>query len=167
MTEPVRSEDLLSAYVDGELGDAEREAVEGQLASSPDWRSVLGDVAEVRDLVRALASREAPSGFWAELLAAGPLVVGPHAVGPHAVGPHAVGPHAVGSARRTRTIRGVAWLGGAAAAAAVVAASVLPAASRVAPRVPALVDSHAARASVADDPIGHLAPGARPVSFRR
>ena len=157
MTEPVRSEDLLSAYVDGELGDAEREAVEGQLASSPDWRSVLGDVAEVRDLVRALASREAPSGFWAELLAAGPLVVGPHAVGPHAVG----------SARRTRTIRGVAWLGGAAAAAAVVAASVLPAASRVAPRVPALVDSHAARASVADDPIGHLAPGARPVSFRR
>ncbi len=62
-------------------------------------------------------------------------------------------------ARRGR----VAW-----ALAAVVAAAVamfLPREPQVAPSLPSLADSHAARASVTGDPLSHLAPIAVPVRF--
>jgi anti-sigma factor RsiW len=62
-------------------------------------------------------------------------------------------------ARRGRA----AWALAAAVAAAV--ALVLPREQDVAPSLPSLADSHAARASVTGDPLTHLAPIAVPVRF--
>jgi anti-sigma factor RsiW len=68
------------------------------------------------------------------------------------------------AAPRATTRRGrAAW-----AAVAVVAAAVamfLPREPRVAPSLPSLADSHAARASVTGDPLTQLAPIAVPVRF--
>jgi anti-sigma factor RsiW len=61
--------DMLSAYLDGELTDAERATVETQLASSPEWREELTEVRAARDALRGLPEREAPSGFWDTVLA--------------------------------------------------------------------------------------------------
>ena len=36
--------DMLSAYLDGELTDAERAAVDAQLEASPEWRDELAEV---------------------------------------------------------------------------------------------------------------------------
>ncbi|MDQ3946435.1 MAG: hypothetical protein M3357_15045, partial [Actinomycetota bacterium] len=62
-----------------------------------------------------------------------------------------------------RPRRRAAWALVAAAASA--AALFLPREPSVAPVLPALVESHAARASVTGDPLSHLAPIAVPVSF--
>jgi anti-sigma factor RsiW len=62
-------------------------------------------------------------------------------------------------ARRGRA----AWALAAAVAAAV--ALVLPREPDVAPSLPSLADSHAARASITGDPLTHLAPIAVPVRF--
>ena len=63
------------------------------------------------------------------------------------------------AARRGRT----AWALAAAVAAGV--AMFLPSEPDVAPSLPSLADSHAARASVTGDPLTHLAPIAVPVRF--
>ncbi len=70
----------------------------------------------------------------------------------------------VGTAPRATTRRGqVAWAAVAAVAAAV--AMFLPREPDVAPSLPSLADSHAARASVTGDPLTQLAPIAVPVRF--
>ncbi len=56
--------DMLSAYLDGELTDAERAQVETQLESSPEWREELAEVRAARDALRGLPERDAPVGFW-------------------------------------------------------------------------------------------------------
>ena len=61
--------DMLSAYLDGELTDAERAAVDAQLASSPEWRAELAEVRAARDALRGLSERDAPAGFWDAVLA--------------------------------------------------------------------------------------------------
>jgi hypothetical protein len=61
--------------------------------------------------------------------------------------------------RRQRAV----WAAVAAVAAAV--ALVLPREPQVAPSLPSLADSHAARASVTGDPLTQLAPIAVPVRF--
>jgi anti-sigma factor RsiW len=63
-------------------------------------------------------------------------------------------------ARRERA----AWALAAAVAAAVLA-MFLPREPQVAPSLPSLADSHAARASITGDPLSHLAPIAVPVRF--
>lgn len=57
-------DERLSAYLDGELGPAERAGVDELLAGSQEWRSALVEVAWARDAVRHLPRREAPPGFW-------------------------------------------------------------------------------------------------------
>ena len=56
--------DMLSAYLDGELTDAERVAVDAQLEASAEWRDELAEVRAARDAVRGVSQREAPAGFW-------------------------------------------------------------------------------------------------------
>jgi anti-sigma factor RsiW len=112
-----RPDDRVSAYLDGKLAPEERAQVDQLIARSPQWRDALSEVTAARDALRGLPSRDAPPGFWEELLAGeAPVVVLP------------------------RRFRGrAAWRGlgaAAAAAAVVVAALVVPTEDGERPRRP-------------------------------
>jgi anti-sigma factor RsiW len=140
-------DDRLSAYLDGELDAVEREAVDGHLNASPEWRAELDEVAYARDALRGLPTHEAPTGFWEGVFS----------------------PELTRARRRSRSrwtrIAGAAT--GVAVAAVVVASLVMPSSERVTPRVPALSDSHAVRTSVADEPVSQLATLSMVTPFRR
>ena len=141
-------DDRLSAYLDGELDPAERQAVESYLAASPEWRAERDKVAWARDTLRGLPAHEAPSGFWESVRA--PEMTRARA------------------RRRSRASRVAVWAGAAAVVVAGVTASLrIPSPSRVTPRVPTLSDSHAVRSSVADDPVGELATLSMITPFRK
>ena len=131
-------DDRLSAFLDGELDAAERQAVESYLAASPEWRGELDEVAWARDALRRLPVHEAPPGFWEAALA--PELTRART-------------------RRTRRASRIAVLSAAAAAVAAIVTAVLvvPSPDRVTPNVPAVADSHAVRASMTDDPLRRLA----------
>lgn len=146
---PEPTEDLLSAYLDGELEPAERVAVEARLTASPEWRAVLEEIRAARAALRGAPAREAPPGFWDDVLHTGP--------GASRSVPATVRP------ARGRT----PWLAaGAAAAAVLVAVAFVPKEQRVKPDVAAVSAQHGAQLSDAGDPIGALAQMARPVRFR-
>jgi anti-sigma factor RsiW len=140
-------DDRLSAYLDGELRPDEREAVEGFVAASPEWRAELDDVSWARDTLRRLPAHEAPPGFWEAALS----------------------PELALARGRRRRVPRMAGLGAAAAAVAaiVTAAFVVPSPDRVTPKVPAVADSHAVRASVTDDPVTQLAGVSLIAPYRR
>lgn len=140
-------DDRLSAYLDGELDAADREAVDGYLATSPEWRTERDEIAYARDALRALPTREAPPGFWEGVLS--PELTRARAK------------------RRSRWPRVTAAATGVAVAAVVIASLVIPSANRVTPRVPALSDSHAVRTSVSDEPVSQLATLSMVTPFRR
>jgi anti-sigma factor RsiW len=145
------SEDLLSAYLDGELDTETRSAVEARVADIPAWRDVLGDVRAARDAVRGLPEVDLSPEAWRAVLAnvaadeAAPLTAAPGHVNP----------------LRARARRAPArWVGlgaAVAAAAAVVAVVVVPGPDRVTPKVATFTTEHSARASVASDPVSSLA----------
>jgi anti-sigma factor RsiW len=147
MTPP--SEDLLSAYLDDEVTADERALVEQRLGESEEWRAVLDEVRSTRDLLRRLPVRDAPDGFWDELLSDDPAPVSDL------------------DARRRRRNRVVSWIAGAAAAAAIAAVIFVPGETRVKPPVGTLVAAHAARSSVSEEPLSQLAPVATPMRFRK
>ncbi len=62
-------DDLLSAYLDDELDAAGRAGVEASLTEDDGRRAEIDAVAEVRALVRGLASPAPPAG-WIEALTA-------------------------------------------------------------------------------------------------
>lgn len=138
MSEHPAPDDRLSAYLDGELDPAERQAVESYLAASAEWRTELDEIAWARDALRRLPVHEAPPGFWDAALA--PELTRARA-------------------RRARRVPRIAGLSGAAAAVAamITAALVVPSPDRVEPDVPAVADAHTVRASVTDDPMTQLA----------
>ncbi len=138
-------EDVLSAYLDGELSAHERAAVERELAASPSWSAILREVREVRAAVRGLPVPEPPEDVFERVLRE-PVGV------------------ASGSTRR-RVLGPWRWAAGGAAAAAVVVAFAVPSPHRVTPSVPNQVDSHVTRASLTQDPIMELAPVGQPVRF--
>ena len=134
-------EDLISGYVDGELTPEQRAAVDQELATSPGWAAILAEISDVRSRVRALPVPEAPSAFWDVILEGG---------------------HPVGRTRR-RFGGPLGWVAGSAAAAVVVVAFLVPSPHHASPSVATLVDSHATRSSLSQDPITQLAP----IGFRR
>ena len=129
--------DTLSAFLDDELAPAARREAQAHLDGCGTCRAELEVVAFARTSVRSLPVRPLPVAY--RDLDRGVVVLRPD--------------------------RRVAWA--AAAVAAAVAALMLPHEPGVAPALPALVDSHAARASVTGDPLSQLAPIAVPVSFGR
>ncbi len=149
---PLINEDLLSAFIDGELDVDTRMAVEARLAESAEWRAVLADVAAARDAVRALPVREPRPLFIESLIATG------------ATG---VSPAKQRAPRRRGPMRWAAAGAAAAAVAAGIAVFAVPGPSTTAPKVPALTDSHAAQASQLDDPVSQLAPVSAFKGFRR
>ena len=141
-------DDRLSAYLDGELDTAERDAVDGYLAESSEWRAERDEVAFARGALRGLPMHEARPGFWEEVLS--PDMAEARA------------------RRRSRVPRLTAAATAAVAVAAVVVASlVIPSPNRVTPRVPALSDSHAVRTSVSDEPVSQLATLSMVTPFRK
>jgi anti-sigma factor RsiW len=152
--------DLLSAYLDGELTDAERATVETQLEASAAWRDELAEVSAARDALRGLPQRDAPGGFWDAVHAAVTAADDEHDLADHEV----VVP--ITTARSTR--RRWAWLAASAAAvAAVVAIIVVPHRSQVSPNVAAVVAQHGAQGSDNGDPVSLLAPVGPLAGFRR
>jgi anti-sigma factor RsiW len=134
------NDDMLSAYLDGELTDEERAAVEARLAESPEWRAQLAEIDEVRHLVRGMPVRNAPPG-----------VLQPPAVDPRAP---AAGTATVSPLRRHwRPVAAVA----AVAAVLVAIVVVTPHRATTHPSVAALANEHAARASEGGDPVTGLA----------
>jgi anti-sigma factor RsiW len=142
-------EDLISAYLEGEVTPDEGAVVERRLAESGEWRAVLDEVRATRELLHGLPTRDAPTGFWDSVL--------------HADIAPPIDLERQRAKRRGK--RAITWLAGAAAAAAIVAVVTIPQESRVKPAVATLVSRHAVRSSVTAEPVSELAPVAKPVEL--
>jgi len=153
--------DMLSAYLDGELTDTERAEVEARLAESPEWRAELDEVRGARTMLRSVAQRDAPEGFWDSVLA----------------GVSAAEDSPVEAAETDAPVvsldekrRGPGrWIATAFAAAAAVALAVIivPSRDSVRPDVAAVVVQHGAQGSDHGDPIGTITPVGPLAGFRR
>jgi anti-sigma factor RsiW len=165
---PRLGEDLLSAFVDGELDDAQRAAVQARLERDAAWRHILEDVTVARAAVRDLPEREPPSGFWLRVLTSVAEVAESDRTDAD-LARAASGPAAVVPITRASPRRSPRWAAMAAAAVAVAVGVAVAAPEhhqRVSPSLPALVDSHAAASSLqSSDPLSNLAPAAVPVGF--
>jgi anti-sigma factor RsiW len=158
--------DLLSAYLDGELDDPTRAEVDARLASSPEWRAELDEVRGARTMLRTVAQREAPDGFWDAVLAGvaadaadpAPPVVDDDLADAAAVAPVVgIEEHRAERDRRRGPGR---WVATAFAAAAAVALAVIivPQRDTVTPDVAAVVVAHGAQASDHGDPVSTITP---------
>ena len=67
MNEPEKHDEQLSAYLDGELSAAERQAVEDRLAREPDARALLEGLRQTSNLVAALPRASAPASLPADV----------------------------------------------------------------------------------------------------
>ncbi|HEY3672773.1 MAG TPA: zf-HC2 domain-containing protein [Acidimicrobiia bacterium] len=153
--------DMLSAYLDGELIDAERAEVDAQLQSSPSWREELVEVRAARDALRGLSARDAPAGFWDAVHAYVAADADEEVIDDEVV---VVPITAAPSHPRRRW----AWIAASAAAvAAVVAIVVMPHRTEVSPNVAAVVAQHGAQGSDNGDPVSMLAPVGPLAGFRR
>ena len=151
--------DMLSAYLDGELTDAERAAVEAQLEASAEWRDELAEVRAARDALRGLPEREAPPGFW-EAVHAHVAADDDDLVDDEVVVPITAAP--------SHPRRRWAWIAASAAAvAAVVAVVVVPHRNEVSPNVATVVAQHGAQGSDNGDPVSMLAPVGPLAGLRR
>ena len=142
--------ELLSAYLDGELDEAETARAGARLAADHGWRAELDALRLVRDRVRSLPEREPPAGFIDQLVRAGRSDLARRSDTVHA------------TMRRTRRLAASA-----AAAAAIGVAFAVPSTESPTPVRPAIdesADGHAVNAALADDPISQLAPAAIPAS---
>ncbi len=155
------NEDLLSAYVDGEVTDEQRALVEARLAESSSTRALLAEIEAARDAVRALPMRDAPPEFWVRILDGTGLDA-------DAVIADVPAPVVSLESRRTsRLPRWVAVAGGAAAAAVIAAVVFVPGPRQVDPPVASFTEAHAVRNSLDADAVSSLAPVALAAGFHR
>jgi hypothetical protein len=117
------------------------------MAESAEWRAERDEIAYARDALRALPTRQAPTGFWER-------VFSPEL-------------NRARAERSKRWPRIAAAASGVAVAAVVIASLVIPRPDHVTPRVPALTDSHAVRTSVSDEPVSRLATLSMVTPFRK
>jgi anti-sigma factor RsiW len=163
--------DVLSAYLDGECTDAERAEVEARLAESAEWRAELEEVRGARTMLRSVAERDAPGGFWESVLANVAAADDTDADGVEAGGVEAGDDEHENTvvsidAKRRGTGR---WIATAFAAAAAVGLAVIivPHRDRVDPDVTAVVVQHGAQTSDHVEPIGTITPVGPLGGFRR
>jgi hypothetical protein len=76
-----RDVELLSTYLDGQLGRSESVRLETRLESEPELRAVLNDLRHSRGLLRRLPSRRAPRNFTLSPRMAGLRPPAPRAFG--------------------------------------------------------------------------------------
>jgi len=152
---------MLSAYLDGELTDTERAEVEARLAESPEWRAELDEVRGARTMLRSVAQRDAPEGFWDAVLA-GVVAADDSPVDAE----ETAAPVVSLDGKRRGPGR---WIATAFAAAAAVALAVIivPSRDSVRPDVAAVVVQHGAQGSDHGDPIGTITPVGPLAGFRR
>lgn len=62
-TPTFRDVELLSAYLDGQLSQADSARLESRLKADPDLRAVMDDLSQSRTLLRKLPQRRAPRNF--------------------------------------------------------------------------------------------------------
>jgi anti-sigma factor RsiW len=168
--------DMLSAYLDGELAHAERTAVEARLAESPEWRAELDEVRGARTMLRSVAERDAPPGFWEAVLAGVVTDDDRDAVDDDSMEVTAVAASAVANRvvsieeKQAEKRRGPGrWIATAFAAAAAVALAVIivPHRSEVSPDVTAVVVQHGAQGSDRGDPVSTITPVGPLAGFHR
>ena len=160
---PEMDDELLSAWLDGELADDQHAALGAVLEGDPAHRAALAELDRTRALVRRMPMQEPPAGFLASLLEE-PITSVTH----------------LDAARDLRRDRGpdqradrhgarrvTAAVAGIAAAAAVVIAVVVPGVSRVQPALATDVRVHQAGVAASGDPVSGLAPLAHPPRFGR
>jgi anti-sigma factor RsiW len=114
---------------------ADEPAVRAHVAGCPVCAAELAQIREVRALLRGLPVVEAPFGFYERML------------------------------RRKGGRRGLVGVAAGVAAAIAVLTLVTPQQGDVQPPVADMVETHAATASVAGDPVSQLVPAATPVRF--
>jgi len=149
--------EILTALLDGELGQAEAAAATGHVSACAACGNELEGLSATRSLVRALPLLDPPAGLVEGLLGAPPAP----SVVPAPLGTTI--PLLVPSGGRRARL--AVWMAGAAAAGALVMLSTgSRAEAPVQPPVASFVDAHAT-AAVAGDPISSLAPVAVPASF--
>ena len=139
MTEPEHLGDLLSALVDGELDAADEAQARAHLAGCAWCQAELTWITEGRDAVRGLPAVEPPFGFYERM-------------------------HL--RRRPGWWQRGVGAVAAGGVAAVLLVNVLAPKPESVEPKVTDLVQTHAASASVAGDPLSNLVPAGVPVSFR-
>jgi hypothetical protein len=148
---------LVSGYLDDEISDDERAFVEARLVDSQEWRDELEAVRVARDAVRALGTREAPAGFWADVTSA--VEAQPEAQPDVADEPETSVVRITAATGKRNRRRAVAWVAGATAvAASLVAMFMIPGRSQVRPNVTAVATSHGATSAKVGDPISGLVP---------
>lgn len=148
------SEDMLSAHLDGELSDTDRDRVERAVTADPALAAVLDDVRVAREAVRALPPRDIPPGTWDEILdAVNSSTVVSKPVGDDTPG----GPTHLGDRRRPRVAR---WVAVGAAAAAALALFVVPGRDSPdgTPPIDEITDNAAVARTGASDPVTGLGP---------
>jgi anti-sigma factor RsiW len=139
--------DLLSALLDGELDGPIAAAAQAHLGTCAICTVELDDVRLARTWVRELPALEPPAGFFERVLEDSEGSPSPR--------------------RRGSWWAAIGALAASAAAAVALVGLASPREPSVTPPVARLVEAHATRASVGDDPLSHLAPIGIPVSFRR
>ncbi len=145
------TEEMLSAYLDGELSEPEIDRVEGAVRNDPGWAATLADISAVRSMLRELPVREAPPGVWDTIVEG----VSRESVSEDSVSEDSSAPV---SLFRSRTAR---WVAAGAAVAAALALFVVPGTDTPDPANPPLeelADSAAARRSMSSDPVSELVP---------
>ena len=160
------SEDLLSAYVDGEVTDEQRVLVEARLEESPPLRALLAEIEGARDAVRSLPQRDASPEFWARILDGTGFEVDA-VMADAGDAPDSAPVVSLESRRSSRLPRWVAVAGGAAAAAVIAAIVFVPSQKEVDPPVASFTDAHAVRSSLNSDAVSSLAPVALQAGFSR
>ena len=143
-------ESLLSAYLDGELDDRERAAVDARLQESAEWRAVLDEVRGTRVALRNLPAVDAPSEFWDRVLQSDDAVVVDLATA---------------ARRRARLLRRASVA--AAVAAAVLGVAFVPRPQTVQPPIATFTQAHAERASLDNDAVSNLAGAVVPTGLER
>ena len=142
-------DERMSAWLDGELDDAERTEVDALRDADPTWARALEELAETRSLIRGLAVAEPPAGFLESLL--DPTVATVSDL----------------DAARSRRRRATVGFASAAAAAAILIAVVVPGVARTRPALATDIRVHQAGVASSGDPISGLAPLGTSMKFGR
>lgn len=157
---PEMDDELLSAWLDGELSDDQHAALGAVLEGDPAHRAALAELDQTRALVRRMPMQEPPAGFRASLLEE-PITSVTHLDAARARRRPDPLADRHGARRVTAAVAGIA------AVAAVVIAVVVPGVTRVQPALATDVRVHQAGVAASGDPVSGLAPLAHPPRFGR